>query len=54
LRFFAFGLLLALILFLASGGHLLFLPLFFVLPLGGLLGHRQRHGSYWYRSRGRW
>ena len=49
-----YGLLLALILFLASGGHLLFLPLFFVLPLGGLFGHRRRHGSYWYRSGGRW
>jgi hypothetical protein len=54
MRFFLFGLLLALILFLATGGHLLFLPLFFVLPLGGLFGHRQRHGSYWYRSGGRW
>lgn len=35
------GLLLAGILFLVTGGHLLFLPLFFVLPLGGLFGHRQ-------------
>jgi hypothetical protein len=54
LRFFVYGLGLALVLFLISGGHLLFLPLFFVLPLGGLLGHRQRHGSFWYRSRSRW
>lgn len=54
MRFFVYGLVLALILFLVSGGHLLFLPLFFVLPLGGLFGHRQRHGSYWYRSGRRW
>ena len=54
LRFFIFGLLLALILFLASGGHLLFLPLFFVLPLGGLFGHRRRHGNFWYRAERRW
>jgi hypothetical protein len=54
LRFFIFGLLLALILFLASGGHLLFLPLFFVLPLGGLFGHRRRHGNFWYRPDRRW
>lgn len=54
MRFFVFGLLLALVLFLASGGRLLFLPLFFVLPLGGLLGHRQRHGRYWARPGGRW
>jgi hypothetical protein len=54
LRFFVFGLLLALIVFLASGGHVLFLPLFFVLPLAGLFGHRRRHGSYWARSGRRW
>ncbi|MEA2300990.1 MAG: hypothetical protein QOD61_1061 [Solirubrobacteraceae bacterium] len=41
MRLAAFGLLIAAILFLASGGHLLFLPLFFVLPLGGLLGGRR-------------
>jgi hypothetical protein len=29
-----------------SGGHLLFLPLFFVLPLGGLFGHRRRRGRF--------
>lgn len=54
MRFFMLGLLLALILFLASGGHLLFLPLFFVLPLGGLFGHRRRHGHFWYRAERRW
>jgi hypothetical protein len=53
-RFFVFGLLIALVLFAASGGHVLFLPLLFVLPLGGLLGHRRRHGRYWSRPGGRW
>jgi hypothetical protein len=53
MRFALIGLLLALVIFLATGGHLLFLPLFFALPLGGLFGHRQRHGSYWYRTSGR-
>jgi len=36
------GLLLAIAIFAISGGHLLFLPLFFALPLGGLLGRRRR------------
>jgi hypothetical protein len=31
------------VIFLISGGHVLFLPLFFLLPLGGLFGHRQRN-----------
>jgi len=39
--------------FLLSGGHLLFLPLFFLLPLGGMFGHRRRHGRFWYRGRRR-
>lgn len=43
MRFALLGLLLALALFAVSGGHLLFLPLFFVLPLGGLFGHRRRY-----------
>jgi hypothetical protein len=42
LRFALLGLLIAAIVFAASGGHLLLLPLFFVLPLGGLFGHRRR------------
>jgi hypothetical protein len=42
LRFALVGLLIAAIVFAASGGHLLLLPLFFVLPLGGLFGHRRR------------
>ena len=37
-----YGLIFAAVLFAISGGHLLFLPLFFVLPLGGLFGHRRR------------
>jgi len=51
MRFALYGLLLAALLFVVSGGHLLFLPLFFVLPLGGLFGHRRRYGRY--RSYGR-
>jgi hypothetical protein len=38
------GLLIAALVFLLSGGHVVFLPLFFVLPLGGLFfgGRRRR------------
>jgi hypothetical protein len=35
------GLALAALIFLVTGGHLVFLPLFFLLPLGGLFGHRR-------------
>ena len=28
--------------------------LFFLLPLGGLFGHHQRHGHFWYRGRRRY
>jgi len=38
------GVLVAAVLYVVTGGHLLFLPLFFVLPLGGLLTHRRRRG----------
>ncbi len=41
MRFALYGLLLAALVFAISGGHLLFLPLFFLLPLGGLFGHRR-------------
>lgn len=34
------GLLIAAVVFLVTGGHLIFLPLFFVLPLGGLAWRR--------------
>jgi hypothetical protein len=42
MRLMLLGLLIAVILFVVSGGHLLFLPLLFVLPLGGGLLHRRR------------
>ncbi len=42
MRFALVGLLIAAVVFAVSGGHLLFLPLFFLLPLGGLVGHRRR------------
>jgi hypothetical protein len=46
MQFLLLGLLLAALIFLATGGHLLFLPLFFILPLGGLFGGRwRRRGS---------
>lgn len=44
MRFALYGLVIAVMVFAASGGHLLFLPLFFLLPLGGLFGHRRRYG----------
>jgi hypothetical protein len=46
MRFAFYGLLLAAVLFVVTGGHLIFLPLFFALPLGGLFGHRRRYGTY--------
>lgn len=54
MRFAAYGLLLAAVLFLISGGHLLFLPLFLVLPLGGMFGHHRRHGHFLYRGQRRY
>lgn len=54
MRFALLGLLLALIVFAATGGHLLFLPLFFALPLGGMFGHHRRYGHFWYRPRRRY
>jgi hypothetical protein len=41
MRFVLVGLALAALIFIVTGGHLIFLPLFFVLPLGGLFGHRR-------------
>src|SRR6059058_2204769 len=49
MRFAVYGLLFAALLFLISGGHLLFLPLFFLLPLGGTFGHHRRYGHVWHR-----
>ncbi|MGI8579258.1 MAG: hypothetical protein ACR2K9_01730 [Solirubrobacteraceae bacterium] len=36
------GLLIGVAIFAISGGHVVFLPLLFLLPLGGLFGHRRR------------
>lgn len=47
MRFFLIGLLVAVVIFAATGGHLLFLPLFFLLPLGGMFGHRSTRGRWW-------
>ena len=41
MRFILFGLLIAVAIFALSGGHVLFLPLLFLLPLGGGLFHRR-------------
>jgi hypothetical protein len=49
-----YGLLFAVLLLLISGGHFPFLPLLFLLPLGGMFGHHQRHGPFWYRGRRRY
>jgi hypothetical protein len=46
MRFALYGLIIAAIIFIATGGHVLFLPLLFLLPLGGLFGHRRRYGGY--------
>ena len=46
MRFALLGLMLAAIIFIGSGGHLLFLPLLFLLPLGGLFGHRRRQRRF--------
>jgi hypothetical protein len=40
------GLAIAVVLFFATGGHLIFLPLFFVLPLG-FFGFGRRRGRRW-------
>lgn len=42
MRWALIGLFIAAVVFVASNGHMLLLPLFFVLPLGGLLGGRRR------------
>jgi hypothetical protein len=53
-RFAAYGLLFTALLFLISGGHLVFLALFSLLPLGGIFGHHRRYGQFSYRGRGRY
>lgn len=41
MRFILLGLLVAVIVVAVSGGHVLFLPLLFLLPLGGGMFHRR-------------
>ena len=50
MRFAIYGLLFAALVFVVSGGHLLFVPLFFVFPLVGMFGHRRRHAQLWSRG----
>jgi hypothetical protein len=54
MRLALYGLVLAALVFVMSGGDLPFLPLLVVLPLGGMFGRRRRHGHYWYRAERRW
>jgi hypothetical protein len=54
MQFALFGLVIAVLVLLLSGGHLLFLPLLLLLPIGGMFGHHQRHGHFWYRGRRRY
>lgn len=46
MRFLVIGLLVAAAVYLLSAGHILFLPLLFVLPLG-LFGGRRRRSRSW-------
>jgi hypothetical protein len=43
MRFILLGLLAAVVVFAVSGGHVLFLPLLLLLPLGGGLFHRRTY-----------
>jgi hypothetical protein len=42
MRLFLWGLVIALAIYLLSAGHVLFLPLLFFIPLGGMFGRRRR------------
>ena len=42
MRLFLWGLVIAAAIYLLSAGHILFLPLLFFIPLGGLFGSRRR------------
>jgi hypothetical protein len=45
MRLFLWGLVIAAAIYLLSAGHVLFLPLLFFIPLGGMFGRRRRsHG----------
>jgi hypothetical protein len=43
MRLFLWGLVIAAAIYLLSAGHVLFLPLLFFIPLGGLFGRRRRY-----------
>jgi hypothetical protein len=45
MRLILWGLAIAVAIYLLSAGHVLFLPLLFFLPLGGLFGRRRRSYS---------
>jgi hypothetical protein len=49
MRLFLWGLAIAVAIYLLSAGHVLFLPLLFFIPLGGMFGRRRRR-SYSRRS----
>jgi hypothetical protein len=49
MRLFLWGLAIAAAIYLLSAGHVLFLPLLFFIPLGGMFGRRRRR-SYSRRS----
>jgi hypothetical protein len=44
--FVLWGTVFAAVVFIASGGHVVFLPLFFILPLGGFLSQRRRRRDW--------
>jgi hypothetical protein len=46
MRFALYGLVFAAVIFVVTGGHVLLLPLFILLPLGGLVGHRRRYRRF--------
>ena len=49
MRLFLWGLVIAAAIYLLSAGHVLFLPLLFFIPLGGMFGRRRRrtYGGRW-------
>jgi hypothetical protein len=49
MRLLLFGVMIAAAIYLLSAGHVLFLPLLFFLPLGGLFGRRRRRTTGWTR-----
>jgi hypothetical protein len=47
MRLFLWGLVIAAAIYLLSAGHVLFLPLLFFIPLGGMLGRRRSYSRRW-------